>query len=266
MKVLFSLLISIILLTSCKQNPITGRNQLSLFPESVLQQQSLSQYRTFLSQNRVVPKEVSRDAEMVKRVGGRIAQVVTDYYNKKGLSKELQGYNWEFNLIDNREVNAWCMPGGKVVVYTGLLSVTQNEAALAVVLGHEITHALAHHGNERMSQAALAQGLQVAGDIFTRNKEQANAIFNSVFAPTAQLAVLLPNSRKNEYEADRFGIMFSAMAGYNPKEAIAFWQRMSRAGGAKPPEFLATHPSDANRIAQLEKHMDEALSLYKPVK
>ncbi len=266
MKVLFSLLISIILLTSCKQNPITGRSQLSLFPESVLQQQSVSQYRTFLSQNRVVPKEVSRDAEMVKRVGGRIAQVVTDYYNKKGLSKELQGYNWEFNLIDNKEVNAWCMPGGKVVVYTGLLTVTQNEAALAVVLGHEITHALAHHGNERMSQAALAQGLQVAGDIFTRNKEKANTIFNSVFAPTAQLAVLLPNSRKNEYEADRFGIMFSAMAGYNPKEAIPFWQRMSRAGGAKPPEFLATHPSDANRIAQLEKHMDEALSLYKPVK
>jgi predicted Zn-dependent protease len=266
MKVLFSLLISFIMLSSCKQNPITGRSQLSLFPESVLQQQSLSQYRTFLSQNRVVPKEVSRDAEMVKRVGGRIAQVVTEYYTKQGLSKELQGYNWEFNLIDNRDVNAWCMPGGKVVVYTGLLPVTQNEAALAVVLGHEITHALAHHGNERMSQAVMAQGLQIAGDIFTRNRDQANAIFNSVFAPTAQFAVLLPNSRKHEYEADRFGIMFSAMAGYNPREAIAFWQRMSKAGGAKPPEFLATHPSDANRIAQLEKHMNEALSLYKPVK
>ena len=267
MKRYIVLFFSLVYITSCTHNPITGRSQLSLFPKSVLQQQSLSQYRTFLSQNRVVPKEVSRDAEMVKRVGGRIAKVVTDYYTQKGLAKELQGYNWEFNLIDSKDVNAWCMPGGKVVVYTGLLPVTQNEAALAVVLGHEITHALAHHGNERMSQATLAQGLQIAGDLFTKNKDQANAIFNSVFAPTAQLAVILPNSRKHEYEADRFGIMFSAMAGYNPKEAIAFWQRMSKAGGGtKPPEFLATHPSDANRIAQLEKHMDEALSLYKPVK
>lgn len=266
MRRLSSSLILLLLLASCRHNPITGRSHLALFPESVLQMQSLTQYRTFLSQNRVVPKELSKDAEMVKRVGSKIAKVVTDYYNKQGLAKELNGYNWEFNLIDNREVNAWCMPGGKVVVYTGLLPVTQNEAALAAVLGHEITHALAHHGNERMSQAVLAQGLQIAGDIFTQNRDQANAIFNSVFAPTAQLAVLLPNSRKHEYEADRFGIMFSAMAGYNPVEAIAFWQRMSKAGGPKPPEFLATHPSDANRIAQLQKHMDEAILLYKSAK
>ncbi len=201
---------------------------------------------------------------MVKRVGTKIAESITEYYSKKGLSKELQGYKWEFNLVDKNEINAWCMPGGKVVVYTGLLSVTQNETALAVVLGHEITHALAHHGNERMSQAVVTQGLSVAGDIFTRNKEQANTIFRSVFIPGAQVGFLLPNSRKHEYEADRFGMMFSAMAGYDPREAVAFWKRMAAAGGNKPPEFLATHPSDQNRVAQLQKYMDEALSYYHP--
>ncbi len=249
---------------ACSHNPITGRSQLSLFPESTLQQQALTQYRTFLSQNKVASETINKDAQMVKRVGAKIAESISDYYTKKGLSKELQGYKWEFNLVDKNEINAWCMPGGKVVVYTGLLSVTQNEAALAVVLGHEITHALAHHGNERMSQAVVTQGLSVAGDIFTRNKEQANTIFKSVFIPGAQVGFLLPNSRKHEYEADRFGMMFSAMAGYDPREAVAFWKRMAAAGGNKPPEFLATHPSDQNRVAQLQKYMDEALRYYHP--
>ncbi len=252
-------------LAACSSNAITGRKQLSLFPESALQQEALSQYQSFLSQSKVVSQSANRDAEMVKRVGTRIAQAITTYYAQKGLSKELEGYNWEFNLVDDKQVNAWCMPGGKVVVYTGLLPVTQNEAALAIVLGHEITHAVAHHGNERMSQGALAQGLQVAGNIFTQNKEKANTLFNNIFAPTAQVAVLLPNSRKQEYEADHYGLIFAAMAGYNPKEAIAFWQRMAAAsGGNKPPEFLATHPSDENRIAKLQSYMDEALKYYKP--
>lgn len=158
------------------------------------------------------------------------------------------------------------MPGGKVVVYTGLLPVTQNEAALAIVLGHEIMHAVGHHGNERMSQAVTVQGLQIAGDIFTSNKQQANQIFNQVFAPGAQIGFLLPNGRKQEYEADRYGLIFAAMAGYNPREAIPFWQRMAQAaGGQKPPEFLSTHPSDENRIAKLNGWMEEALGYYKPV-
>jgi Zn-dependent protease with chaperone function len=253
-----------VLLFSCNKNAITGRKQFALFPESTLQQQSLSEYRSFLSKNKVVAQAKGNDAEMVKRVGSRIANAINTYYAKKGLSKELDGYNWEFNLVNNNEVNAWCMPGGKVVVYTGLLPITQNEDALAVVLGHEITHAVAHHGNERMSQATLAQGLQVAGNIFTQNKELANKIFTSVFAPGAQVAFLLPNSRKQEHEADRFGLNFAAMAGYNPREAVAFWQRMSNAGGKKPPEFLATHPSDEKRISNIQKHMDEALSYYHP--
>jgi predicted Zn-dependent protease len=259
---------AISLFIGCTTNAVTGRKQLALFPESALQNEALTQYQSFLSQSKVVASTTSKDAEMVKRVGSRIAAAITSYYaNNPSLSAELKNYKWEFNLVDNKEVNAWCMPGGKVVVYTGLLPITQNEAALSIVLGHEITHAVAHHGNERMSQGALAQGLQVAGDIFTQNKSQANALFNSVFAPTAQVAFLLPNSRNQEYEADHYGLIFSAMAGYNPKEAITFWQRMAAAsGGNKPPEFLATHPSDENRISRLEGYMNEALSYYKPVK
>jgi predicted Zn-dependent protease len=157
------------------------------------------------------------------------------------------------------------MPGGKVVVYTGLLPVSQNEAALAIVLGHEITHAVATHGNERMSQEMVTQGLGVVGDLLTSGNSKVNSIFNAVYAPGSQIGYTLPNSRNQEYEADHFGLIFAAMAGYNPREAIPFWQRMSQAGGAKPPEFLATHPSDENRINRLQGYMEEALKYYKPV-
>ena len=266
MKKILLIILALPLYEACSTNAVTGRKQLTLFPESTLQQEALSQYKSFLGQNKVLASSANKDAEMVKRVGNRIANAITSYYSGKGLSKELEGYQWEFNLVDNKEVNAWCMPGGKVVVYTGLLPITQNEAALAVVLGHEITHAIAHHGNERMSQVAVAQGLAVAGDVFTQNNQKANAIFNNVFGPGAAVGVLLPNSRKQEYEADHFGLNFAAMAGYNPREAVAFWQRMAQASaGNKPPEFLATHPSDEKRIERINSYMEEALSYYKPV-
>jgi len=266
MKKLLFVVFALPFFTACHTNSVTGRKQLALFPESTLQQQALSEYKSFLSTNKVLSENTSRDAEMVRRVGNRIAKAITDYYTQKGLGKELEGYKWEFNLIESKEVNAWCMPGGKVVVYTGLLPITQNEAALAVVLGHEITHAVAHHGNERISQVAIAQGLEIAGNIFTSGNQKANSIFNNVFAPTAQVGVLLPNSRNQEYEADHFGLNFAAMAGYNPREAVPFWERMAKAGGnQKPPEFLATHPADEKRIAKLQSYMDEALSYYKPV-
>ena len=251
---------------ACSTNGVTGRKQLKLFPESTLQAEAVNQYQSFLSQNKVVSQSTSRDAEMVRRVGSRVAQAITRYYGSKQNKVDLSGYKWEFNLVDNKDVNAWCMPGGKVVVYTGLLPVTQNEAALAVVLGHEITHAIAQHGNERMSQIALAQGLEVAGNIFTQNNQKANSIFNNVFAPGAQVGVLLPNSRNQEYEADHYGLIFTAMAGYNPQEAIPFWQRMASASnGNKPPEFLSSHPADENRIAKIKSYMPEALSYYKPM-
>lgn len=264
-KTLFIITSCVIFITSCTTNAITGRKQLSLVSEDALQQEAVSQYQQFLSQSKIVSPSVSKDAEMVRRVGGRIANAITTYYKQKGQSAELAGYKWEFNLVDNKEINAWCMPGGKVVVYTGLLPVAQNEAALAIVLGHEITHAVAHHGQERMSQAMLAQGLQLGGNIFTSGNQQANSIFNNIFAPAAQVGVLLPNSRNQELEADHFGLIFAAMAGYNPREAIPFWTRMAQGGGQKPPEFLSTHPADATRIEKIESYMPEALKYYKPV-
>jgi predicted Zn-dependent protease len=251
---------------ACTTNAITGRSQLSLVSEASLQQEAVAQYKSFLSANKVVSSTANKDAEMVKRVGTRIAAAITKYYKDKGLSSELDGYNWEFNLVDNKEVNAWCMPGGKVVVYTGLLPITQNEAALAIVLGHEITHAVAHHGQERMSQALVAQGVSVVGDVFTSGNSNANNIFNAVFAPTAQVGVLLPNSRKQEYEADHYGLIFAAMAGYNPQEAVPFWERMAKAsGGSSTPEILSSHPLDSKRIAQIKSYMPEALKYYQPV-
>ena len=253
-------------IAACTTNAITGRKQLSLVSEAALQQEAVSQYKSFLSQNHVVTTAASKDAEMVKRVGGRIAAAITKYYSDKGLSSELSGYNWEFNLIDNKEVNAWCMPGGKVVVYTGLLPVAQNEAALAIVMGHEITHAVAHHGQERMSQALLAQGIGITGDVFTSGNANANNIFKSIYAPGAQIGVLLPNSRNQEYEADHYGLIFAAMAGYNPNEAIPFWTRMANLNsGAKAPEILSDHPLDSKRIDKLKGYMSEALKYYKPV-
>jgi predicted Zn-dependent protease len=268
-KIMYSFITAIVVIatmTDCHRNAVTGRKQFKLIPESQLQAQALTEYRSFLSQAPLVNAAGSKDAEMVQRVGNRIAKAITEYYTGKGQANVLDGYNWEFNLVNDKQVNAWCMPGGKVVVYSGLLGVTQNEAALAVVMGHEICHAVAHHGNERMSQGMLAQGLEVAGNIFTQKNEKVNALFNNVFAPGAQIAVLLPNSRNQEYESDHFGLNFCAMAGYNPQEAIPFWKRMAAAAsGQKPPEFLSTHPSDESRIARLEANMAEALTFYKPI-
>ncbi|MEO6732428.1 MAG: M48 family metallopeptidase [Ferruginibacter sp.] len=268
MKKTFFLLFALpVMFIACSTNAVTGRKQLSLLPESQLQEMAVTEYRTFLSQSKVVSTTSSKDAEMVRRVGSRIANAITQYYTKQGKGDILNGYKWEFNLVDNKDVNAWCMPGGKVVVYTGLLPIAQNEAALAIVLGHEITHAVANHGNERMSQGMVTQGLGAVGDVLTSGNSKVNGIFNTVFGPGSQLGFTLPNSRKQEYEADHFGLIFAAMSGYNPREAIPFWQRMSQAGGGnKPPEFLATHPADENRIARLQGYMDEALKYYKPVK
>jgi len=267
MKKLFVLLISIsVFLTACTTNKITGRSQLSLIPESTLQQEAVSQYQSFLSQNKVVSSSANKDAEMVKRVGTRIANAITKYYSEHGMSDQLAGYKWEFNLVQSPEVNAWCMPGGKVVVYTGLLPITQNEAGLAIVLGHEISHAVLHHGQERMSQALLAQGVQIGGDLFTSGNSQANNIFNAIYAPSAQIGVLLPNSRKQELEADHYGLIFAAMAGYNPREAIPLWQRMAKLNsGNQTPEILSDHPVDSRRITALKKEMPEALKYYNPV-
>jgi len=260
------LFLSASLLVSCTQNAVTGRSQFKLVPESEMQSMAGQQYQQFLSENKVVSSSVNKDAEMVRRVGQRISKVVEDYYAQKGLSSTLEGYKWEYNLVDSKEVNAWCMPGGKIVVYTGLLPISQNEAALAVVMGHEVSHAIFQHGNERMSQQlgteVLGAGLQVA---LANKPSQTQNAFMTAFGLGSQVGVLLPFSRKHELEADHYGLLWAAMAGYNPQEAIPLWQRMAAGGGEKPPEFLSTHPDDGRRIEELQKYMPEALKYYKPV-
>ena len=254
-------------LISCTKNAVTGRSQAKLLPESELQAMAVSQYQQFLSENKVVSASSNRDAEMVARVGKRITKAVEDYYAQNGLSQELQGYQWEYKLVDSKEVNAWCMPGGKIVVYTGLLPITQNEAALAAVMGHEVSHAIFNHGNERMSQGLIQQGLGTALSVAVANKPAATQnIFLTAFGLGSQVGVLLPFSRKHELEADRYGLIWTAMAGYNPREAIALWDRMEAASsGQKPPEFLSSHPSEGHRKQQLEKYMPDAMKYYKPV-
>lgn len=267
MKKITSFLLLAVFITGCSQNLVTGRKQLSLVSETELQTMASQEYRTFLNDNQVVKTTTSRDAEMVRRVGTRIASAIKTYYDEKGMPSVLEGYQWEFNLIDNKEANAWCMPGGKVVVYTGLLPLTQNEAALAVVIGHEITHAVAQHGSERMSQALLQQLGGVALQVALANKKaETQNLFLTAYGVGTTVGALLPFSRKEESEADKYGLYFSAMAGYNPQEAIPFWERMAAAGGNKPPEFLSSHPSDATRIANIRSYMPEAMKYYQPVR
>jgi predicted Zn-dependent protease len=204
---------------------------------------------------------------MVRRVGQRITKAVDNYYASKGLSKELEGYKWEYNLVDDPTVNAWCMPGGKIVVYTGLLPISQNEAALAVVMGHEVSHAIFNHGNERMSQSLGAQTVQLGLEVALQNKPaETRNLFLNAYGVGATVGLLLPFSRKHEYEADHYGLYWAALAGYNPQEAIPLWERMQKASnGQKPPEFLSTHPDDGNRIKRLQEYMPEALKMYKPI-
>lgn len=253
---------------ACSTNPVTGRSQFKLVPESQLQGMADQQYRQFLSQNRVVSASSDRDAEMVRRVGQRLANSITQYYKSQGNAEVLKGYDWEFKLVQDKDANAWAMPGGKIVVYTGLLPITQNEAALANVLGHEISHAIFQHGNERMSQGLAAQGLGAGLSVALANKPaQTQNLFLQAFGVGTTVGVLLPFSRKHELEADRYGMRWAAMAGYNPREAISLWQRMEKmSNGQKPPEFVSTHPAEGRRIEQLKKYLPEALKYYKPRK
>jgi len=265
MKKIFLLLIISVILAGCALNLLTGRKQLSLVKESDLQLMATTQYKTFLTENKILNSATSRDAATVDRVGARIANAITKYYDSQGKESMLEGYVWEFNTVDSKEINAWCLPGGKVVVYTGLLPVTQNEASLAIVLGHEIAHSVAKHGNERMSQAMVQQMGGMALEVALAQKpKETQDLFMMSYGIGSDLGAMLPWSRQQETEADQYGLIFSAMAGYDPREALPFWQRMSAAGGANPPEFLSTHPSDATRIRKLKQFMPEALKYYTP--
>ncbi len=250
-KVLFSLLV-LGVLVACSRTAFTGRKQMTLIPIGEINQMSFAEYRSFLSKN--PPMTSGPEVELVRRVGNDIKEAVEVYYRAQGKSSELRNFAWEFNVVNDPTVNAFCMPGGKVVVYTGILRVTQNEDALAVVMGHEIAHALAHHGNERMSQMLMAQlgltSLQVA---LANKPAQTRELLMAAAGVGTQVGVLLPFSRKHESEADEIGLYLMTMAGYNPNEAAPFWNRMNSAGGGAPPEFLSTHPDPSKRSERLRQ-------------
>ena len=258
---LVTVLVSLVV-ASCAKVPLTGRSQLSIIPDSEMYSMSFQQYEEFMNAN-----PVSTDNEKtasVKRIGAGIQKAVEDYFAQEGLSRELRDYRWEFNLVESEDVNAWCMPGGKVVVYSGLLPVAETDAGLAVVMGHEIAHAVAEHGNERMSQALIAQmgGLALSAAL-ENDSDQTQALWMTAFGVGAQFGVLLPFSRTQESEADHLGLIFMAMAGYDPRESVGFWQRMSAGKeGQGPPEFMSTHPSDQTRMDNLNKLIPEAMEYY----
>src|ERR1019366_1774338 len=260
-------LCSIIAITfvACERVPITGRRQVSLIPESEMIGMSLTSYNEFLTKNPAVPANDANE-QLVKKVGNNIANAVEAFMKQQGLSSRLAGYKWEFNLVNENTVNAWCMPGGKVVVYSGLLAVTQTETALACVLGHEIAHAVARHGNERMSQAMIVQAGGVALDVALSQKTQLTRdLFAQSYGIGSQLGTL-KYSRTHESEADKMGLVFMAMAGYNPQEAVAFWERMEKSNtGKKPNELLSTHPSDETRVADIKKFLPQAMKYYKQI-
>ena len=256
-------LFALLLLFSCTKNTFTGRKSLNIIPSNTINQLSNDEYRSFLKQNKTLSS--GKEVDLVRRVGNDLKAATEVFYRSKGKSAELKEFAWEFNVVDDpKTVNAFCMPGGKVVVYTGILSVTKNEDALAVVMGHEIAHALAKHGNERMSQGLIAQlGLTSLDLALSQKPAATRQILMSAAGAGAQVGVMLPFSRKHESEADEIGLYLMAMAGYNPDEAAPFWQRMSGSGGSRPPEFLSTHPDPAKRSQNLKSLVPKARSMAK---
>ena len=237
------------LFLACTTNPFTGKQTMALVPNSQLFPTAFAQYDQFLTENNVL--KGTRDAEMIIRVGQRIAVAAERWLNANGYQGYLNDYKWEYNLVDDAAVNAWCMPGGKIVFYTGILPVAENEAAVAAIMGHEVAHALANHGQQRMSAGMLQQIGAVAGNIAIKN-EKDRAMFNQYYGIGTTIGGMLPFSRSHETESDRIGLYLTAMAGYNPDEAAELWKRMAaRSGGQAPPEFLSTHPANQTRIANL---------------
>ncbi|OCA68512.1 peptidase M48 [Chryseobacterium artocarpi] len=247
-------------IAACTTNPITGRSSLQLANNSEILTMSAQEYKTTLSKGKLVTG--TADAKRVVNVGNRIKNAAERYYQSIGRSADLANYSWEFALLQSNELNAWCMPGGKVAVYTGILPVTKDDNGLAVVMGHEVSHALAGHGNERISQAMMAQygGAILGGAI---SNAQWASVFQKVYPIGSQVA-LLKYGRGQESEADEMGLYLMSMAGYDPRAAIPFWNRMEAASsGARQPEFLSTHPNPETRISDINKDLPKALEYYK---
>ncbi|GAA4231567.1 M48 family metallopeptidase [Postechiella marina] len=237
------------IVTACATNPFTGKKTMALVPNSQLFPSAFAQYGQFLTENKVVTG--TKDAEMITRVGQRIAVAAERWLNANGHQGYLNDYKWEYNLVDDKTVNAWCMPGGKIVFYTGILPIADGETGVAAIMGHEVAHALANHGQQRMSAGYLQQGLAVAGNVAIKDEQTRNA-FNQYYGVGSNVLGMLPFSRSHETEADKIGVYLMAIAGYDPSEAADLWKRMkANSGGEAPPEMLSTHPSNDSRIANL---------------
>lgn len=258
MKILKSLSILILgtLIVACSTNPFTGKQTLALVPNSQILPMAFQQYQEFLTEHKVVNN--TANAQMVKSVGQKIASAAERYLNANGYAGYLTDYRWEYNLVESPDINAWCMPGGKIVVYTGILPITKNEAGLAAVMGHEVAHALANHGQQRMSAGQLQQLGAVAGNIALANNPENAQIFNTAYGLGSNVGVMLPFSRSHETEADHIGLILMAIAGYDPIVAAELWQRMQAQEQGAPPEFLSTHPSSSTRIQNIKAWAPEA--------
>ncbi|WP_298419555.1 M48 family metallopeptidase [uncultured Kordia sp.] len=237
-------------LLSCATNPFTGKKTLAFVSNDQLFPTAFAQYDQFLTENKVVTG--TSKADMIKRVGERIAVAAERWLDANGKQGYLKDYKWEYNLVDDPAINAWCMPGGKIVFYTGILDVAQNETAIAAIMGHEVAHALANHGQQRMSAGYIQQGLAVAGNIAIKD-DKSRQQFNQYYGVGSNVLGMLPFSRAHENESDKIGIYLMAIAGYNPDEAAELWKRMgAKSSGKAPPEFLSTHPSSETRVKNLQ--------------
>lgn len=254
------MLIALVML-SCSKVPITGRSQLNLVGDKEVLSMSLQSYTEYMKTAKVSSDQAN--TALVQKVGRRMATAVEEYLKSHGMAGEIKNYNWSFALVEDKTPNAFCMPGGKVVVNTGILPITRDETGLAVVLGHEIAHAVAKHGNERMSQQMVANAGGAILGIATMNKSQeTQQLLGTLYGAGAQVGVMLPYSRSHELEADKMGLIFMAMAGYDVNGAVSFWERMKASTGAGTAEFLSTHPSDSRRISEIKKNIPEALKYY----
>mgnify|MGYP001462449319 CR=1 FL=1 len=259
LKVYFVIFAAAYLLISCGVVPVTGRKQILLVSDQDVLASSLTQYDNYMK-----TASKSQSADGMADISAACSRATEDYLRKQGLSSEINNFQWEFNLVSDNQVNAFCMPGGKIVVYEGMMKLVESDDELAVVLSHEVAHAVAKHSNERMSQQVISEyGVQILNYSLSRKSELVQSLAANVYGLGSQYGVMLPFSRKHESEADYMGLVFMTMAGYNPDVAVNFWQKMSAGKSGSTPEFMSTHPSDATRIAEIQKVLPAIKTKYK---
>ncbi|MBI9033768.1 MAG: M48 family metallopeptidase [Bacteroidales bacterium] len=245
----------------CSKVPFSGRKQLRLLPSTQMNSMAFDAYGQFMNEHQLTSNQQYK--QMLNNVGDKMSTAITNYLTSKNMKDRVAGFQWEYNVVKDNQVNAWAMPGGKIVFYEGIMPICNDETGIAVVMGHEIAHIISKHGNERMTQGLLAQMGGIALDMaLEKEPEQTRNLFMAAYGVGAQVGMMLPYSRTHEKEADRIGLIVMAMAGYNPSAAVEFWQRMGQNGGSQIPEFLSTHPSYDTRIQELKKHLPEAMKYY----